>query len=217
MMENQINKEKIEQFYKTINSTTNSTIKKRNLKIIYDILLEQYHTSDNNFTIAHIGRLSKQKGGPSTQAIRNKQGEDYRSLIKYFEDNVTVVATTNNNINKDKNDSITDYIEDNTLKAHINIILAENKSLKNQLNILKNNMSKNYKLKYIENSHIDNTNINDILNNSEIESIQRFIGNIENNTIPLRETHSGAIKDENDILIASPGFLESLKKIIRLV
>jgi hypothetical protein len=210
-MKNRINKEKIDEYFKSLLNGTTSTIKRKNLGIIYNILIEQYNNSTNDLSIAHIGRLSKEQGGPIAQAIRNIQGKDYRNLIKYFEDNVKI---SNPNNNKLKNYNLSDYIEDPALKAHINIILAENKSFKNQLHILKENMSKNYELSYGEKEEQQEIRIKDKLLSSERESINKFLTNLENNNIPLKLTMNESIKDENDSLIANPGFYCALKKIM---
>lgn len=205
---NQINKEKIDEYYQVLYENTSSPIKKKNLKIIYDILLEQYDTNENNLTIAHIGRLSKEQGGPIAQAIRNVKGKDYKDLISFFENNVTIKNSKSINT---KEYNVSDYIEDPALKAHVNLILAENKSLKNQLNILKKNMSKNFQLNYIENNEEKEIST---LSNSEVDAVSKFIFNLENNNLPLMVTSIGSIKDEDGNLIANPGFVGGLKSII---
>lgn len=212
-MKNKIDREKIDNFFQNILDHTDSKKKKDNLKIVYDILLHLYETGSNNFSIALIGKLSKKEGGPITQTIRNAKGKDYRDLIEFFVNNITL-----SDMHKENSDyKLSDYIDDPALKAHINIIISENKSLKNQLNILKNNMNKNYELNYHVEKNIDNIStdtINNTLLSSEIESITKFIKDIENNSISIKLTNLGSLKDENDILIANPGFFDGLKKII---
>ena len=86
-----------------------------------------------------------------------------------------------------------------------------------ELNILKNNMNKNYELNYHVENNINNSSTdtrNNTLLSSEIESITKFIKDIENNSISIKLTNLGSLKDENDILVANPGFFDGLKKII---
>lgn len=212
-MKNKIDKEKIDNFFQNILDNTDSKKKKDNLKIVYDVLLHLYETGSSNFSIALIGKLSKKEGGPITQTIRNAQGKDYRDLIDFFVNNITILDK-----HKENSDyKLSDYIDDPALKAHINIIISENKSLKNQLNILKNNMNKNYELNYHVENNINNSSTdtrNNTLLSSEIESITKFIKDIENNSISIKLTNLGSLKDENDILVANPGFFDGLKKII---
>jgi len=209
-MNNRINKEKIDIFFQNIYENTQSGKKKKSLTIIYNVLLNLYESSGSNFSIAHIGKLSKKEGGPIAQTIRNTQGKDYRDFIDYFVDNITIL----NNNRVDTELIISDYIDDPALKAHINIIIAENKSLKSQLNIIKNNMAKNYELTYNSSDESLPKSNNSNLLSTEIESIKKFIKDVENNNLSTRLTAMGSLKDENDILIASPGLFEALKKIV---
>jgi hypothetical protein len=80
-------------------------------------------------------------------------------------------------------------------------------------------MNKNYELNYhVENNIINNsltdTNSSNTLLSSEIESITKFIKDIENNRSSIKLTNMGSLKDENDVLVANPGFFDGLKKII---
>ena len=160
-MKNKIDKEKIDNFFQNILDNTDSKKKKDNLKIVYDVLLHLYETGSSNFSIALIGKLSKKEGGPITQTIRNAQGKDYRDLIDFFVNNITILDK-----HKENSDyKLSDYIDDPALKAHINIIISENKSLRNQLNILKNNMYKNNELNYHVENNI-NTSSTDTRNNT---------------------------------------------------
>lgn len=213
-MKNKIDREKIDNFFQNILDNTDSKKKKDNLKIVYNVLLHLYETGSSNFSIALIGKLSKKEGGPITQTIRNAQGKDYRDLIDFFVNNITI----SDNYKENSDYKLSDYIDDPALKAHINIIISENKSLKNQLNILKNNMNKNYELNYNVENNINNNSLIDSNSNpllsSEIEAITKFIKDIENNSISIKLTNLGSLKDENDILVANPGFFDGLKKII---
>lgn len=59
-----------------------TTRMQRSLDLIYGICKELYQSGKFDFSVATVGRLSSQRGGPSVQAIRNKNGERYRSLVK---------------------------------------------------------------------------------------------------------------------------------------
>jgi hypothetical protein len=61
----------------------------RSLDLIYSICKELYQSGRSDFSVATIGRLSSQRGGPSIQAIRNKNGERYRSLVKAWTSQTT--------------------------------------------------------------------------------------------------------------------------------
>lgn len=209
-MKNKIDQSKIENYYNKLLEITRSSKKKKNLEIINAILYELYEMSSSNFSIAHIGKLSKKRGGPIAQTIRNQQGKDYRDFINYFINHITIIDTK---IKKEY--ELSDYIEDPGLKAHVNLLIAENKSLSNQLNILKQNMSKNFILDYTNGNEKEAClNIKSLLSNTEIDALDRFVKNLDTNSSPLKITPSGSLKDENGLLIANTGFFDAIKKIL---
>lgn len=59
-----------------------TTRMQRSLDLIYSICKELYQSGRPDFSVATVGRLSSQRGGPSLQAIRNKNGARYRNLVK---------------------------------------------------------------------------------------------------------------------------------------
>jgi len=62
--------------------------KTRSLRLIYAICEEQRDRGSKDYSVATIGRLSAERGGPAAGAIRNKTGEPYRAVIKAFADSV---------------------------------------------------------------------------------------------------------------------------------
>jgi hypothetical protein len=61
-----------------------STRKTETLRLLAAICTEQIERGSRDFSVATIGRISSERGGPSAAAIRNKPGEDYRALLKAF-------------------------------------------------------------------------------------------------------------------------------------
>jgi hypothetical protein len=70
----------IEQLFENLMNEASSR-KQTSLRIINNICNEQILRNSPDFSIATIGKISKLQGGPSEQAIRNKNGEAYRLLI----------------------------------------------------------------------------------------------------------------------------------------
>lgn len=56
------------------------------LEAIFEICIEQQERGTNDFSIATIAKLGYKRGVPREQSLRNKTGECYRALIKYFAD-----------------------------------------------------------------------------------------------------------------------------------
>lgn len=72
--------------------------------------------------------LITDNGGPSEQTLRNKQGENYRALIKQWAD---YSHGSSRKVKKQKstglNDEILANVTDPTTRALVGMILAENK------------------------------------------------------------------------------------------
>src|ERR1039457_3219592 len=66
--------------------TKSNARKRRSLDVIYGICREQVERGSCDFSIATIGRVSSEQGGPSPQTIRNKGGDDFRALISTWAD-----------------------------------------------------------------------------------------------------------------------------------
>jgi hypothetical protein len=62
--------------------------KERSLRLIYAICEEQLDRGSEDYSVATIGRLSAERGGPAAGAIRHKTGAAYRAVIKAFADSV---------------------------------------------------------------------------------------------------------------------------------
>lgn len=105
--------------------------KVKSLKIIHDVCEEQRRHGSFDFSLAAIGRLSSEKGGPAAGAIRNTTGEAYRALIKSHLDAAGGKKPKGKPHKADENpfDGITDPV----LRARIGILMAENESLRAQL------------------------------------------------------------------------------------
>ena len=108
--------------------------KVQTLQLIYAICQEQEQRGSDDYSIATIGRLSAERGGPSTAAIRNKTGETYRALIQNY------ASTVNGKIRKVHKtkysaplNGVFEGVNDPVLKVRIKLLLAEIESLRGQL------------------------------------------------------------------------------------
>ena len=61
-----------------------STRKKRTLELIHETCKKQSKSTVKDFSMGTIASLIADEGGPSEQALRNKNGENYRMLIKQW-------------------------------------------------------------------------------------------------------------------------------------
>lgn len=108
--------------------------KVRSLQLIFALCEEQHERGSRDFSVATIGRLSADRGGPTAAAIRNKMGEPYRALMKAYADSVggrsrKVAADPL----RDEVDLVLEGITDPVVRTRVNLLLAELRSLRAQL------------------------------------------------------------------------------------
>jgi hypothetical protein len=105
------------------------------LDIIHQVCIEQANRGSSDFTIAMIGRLSKEAYGPGIQAIRNKTGKKYQALIKSWAAYKKPVNVVSDKV-KEKDAWVNDINE-----AHIRWLvldlIADNRRLRGQLQLAK--------------------------------------------------------------------------------
>jgi hypothetical protein len=107
--------------------------KARSLRLIHAICLEQQDRGSFDYSIATIGRLSADRGGPAAGAIRNKTGEVYRVLIKTFADSTRSNTRENGEIGTAPVDLILEGVADPVLRTRLGLLLAELKATRAQL------------------------------------------------------------------------------------
>jgi hypothetical protein len=105
----------------------------RSLRLIYVICEEQLDRGSKDYSVATIGRLSAERGGPAAGAIRNKTGEAYRAVIKAFADSVGGKTRKTVDVTPSPADVILHGVTDPVLRARIGLLLAELKSMRAQL------------------------------------------------------------------------------------
>lgn len=111
---------------------------KRSLDIIHQICKEQRDRGSNDFSYEMIGRLSEKAGGPKAQPIRNATGAIYRALIDAW---VTSVVSPSNKATQTRGQGLAEDIisltDDPVLRILVQSYISENKSLKNENQVLK--------------------------------------------------------------------------------
>ena len=92
------------------------------LDAVFTVCQEQVEREVADFSFATIARLGAGRGVPKVQSIRNKTGDNYRSLIKCFEGSKGV----RKRVPKEKSaDAWVDEIEDPRLRLMANITLSK--------------------------------------------------------------------------------------------
>lgn len=115
-----------------------STRKKKTLELIHNTCKNQSESSVKDFSLGTIARLIADEGGPSEQGLRNKNAEDYRALINLWAE---YYNTNTKKPKKEKtstlNDDILANVSDPTTRALVGMLIAENKKLKRENSLLK--------------------------------------------------------------------------------
>jgi hypothetical protein len=117
---------------------TNTNIRKqRNLDLIHAVCREQYERGSKDFSVATISRIAQERGGPAPSTIHNKTGDDFKGLIKAWATHTGGVTrkarkTTNNPVW-----DVLDRIPDPAVRSVMGAVLAENKKLRGEVNLLK--------------------------------------------------------------------------------
>ena len=107
--------------------------KARSLRLIHAVCVEQQDRGSNDYSIATIGRLSADRGGPAAGAIRNKTGEAYRALINTFAGSVGPKPRNVDGAHASQFDLILEGVTDPVLRARLGLLLAELKATRAQL------------------------------------------------------------------------------------
>lgn len=107
--------------------------KARSLRLIHAVCVEQRDRGSADYSIATIGRLSADRGGPAAGAIRNKTGEAYRALISTFASSVGGKARNVDSAHVGQVDLILEGVTDPVLRARLGLLLAELKATRAQL------------------------------------------------------------------------------------
>lgn len=198
--------------------------KSKSLDLIYHLLELQTQNKQMDFSIATIGRLSVKNGGPSPQAIRNKGGENYRTLIEAWA--ASQGTTTKKppsigarNITPKRDEDILMLIEDPALKAVIGAIIRERNQFRNELRVLKSHTSITVDRRPIRRESKQPIEllpaITGLLTLSERVALE---DSISEKTFAERCwvcMPNGRVKDENGRHLYKPGYISAIENILR--
>lgn len=120
--------------------TSANVRKAKSLEILNSVCREQFERGSKDFSVATIGRLSEERGGPATQSIRNKTGVDFKALISVWATHTGGSVKRQPKLSDNPFYAILDKIPDPAVRAVVGTVLAENRKLKGEVNLLKRNV-----------------------------------------------------------------------------
>lgn len=166
----------------------------------------------NDYRIPIVAKLTEEMGGPKAQSMRNATGIHFRNLIDKY---ASVHQRPEQSKGDDPHGKLLKEITDKHTKQHIRLLIQENTSLRNQLNIIKNNVARNAP-PILPTSADDQTKsiAGPILSEIELDSIKDFLEGLNKKGYEVNEF--GAIIDPDGIEFAPPGLIDALKGILAL-
>lgn len=188
---------------------SNATPRKaKSLQVVHSVCEEQRRRGSSDFSVATIGLLSAEQGGPAAGAIRNTTGEAYRALIKSHLDASGGKKVKAKAAKVDP--SPFDGISDPVLRARIGILLAENESLRGQLQAARNLANQHSKID-LRSTHFNLPRLS--FSQQEISAAEHALSLIRSETKKLKAQPSGRVSDMNGELVFKAGFLGILDKV----
>ncbi len=183
------------------------------LDIIHQVCIDQANRGSTDFTIAMIGRLSKEAHGPGIQAIRNKTGEKYQALIKSW----AAFKKPSNEVSgkvKEKDAWVND-IKEPHIKWLVLDLIADNSRLRGQLQLAKehSNIHIDMRSETIKAQGQCHLNIETLLPD-EREALAHAIDEQEILAKKWKIGELGEIHDANGDELFQIGFIEAIQKIL---
>lgn len=199
-----------------------SVRKKRTLELIHETCKMQSKSNVNDFSLGTIANLMKDKGGPTEQAMRNNtpSASDYRALIsKWAEYANTSLKKPRKQNSKAINDEILANVSDPTARALVGMLIAENKKLKNENSLLKQQTtltidmrkSKDEVLGIGQNTVLVSPSYN--LSEMEIKALREAISDDFMNQRGWTVDEYGRVKEKGSF-VYRPGYVSAIKKVL---
>lgn len=199
--------------------------KRRNVLLIHEICRDEYKHGSKDFSIATIGRISGNRGGPKSQSIRNKNGKIYCSLIKAWSLKVNGNCHKVHRTNEEADKAITTQIGDPVLRAIFELKNKEIKTLKGKLHTAQKLLNRDkpviIDLRNNSSMHKQNTLLSLIdkpstidLNEAEIDALKHALSEELLREMDWESDEIGRVKTRNGYVIFKPGFITAIRKIL---
>lgn len=196
-----------------------SVRKKHTLELINEACRKQSESDVKDFSIGTIAKLISDNGGPSEQTLRNKAANDYRALIKQWaEYSKSSTKKPKKERVSDTNDEILSKITDPTARALVGIIMAENKKLKSENSLLKQQTTLTIDMREHKNVATDQNVVlvsaSYDLTEMELTALRDAISD------ELMKYHGWTVDDygrvkEKGIQVYKPGYVNAIKKVLK--
>lgn len=201
----------LEQLCKNAHPRTESS-----LRLIFAICLEQEARGSRDFSVAMIGNISSERGGPSPAAIRNKAGEKYRALIAAYADSVGGKKRKSVAPRQSATDDILEGVVDPVLRARLGLLLAELASTRAQLLAARHLASQNAVLDLpTDNQHNQEAKAPpSVLTDQERKTLATAISQKTMDHWGWKIDRSGRVLTDRGQIVFGAGFAMAIQKLI---
>jgi hypothetical protein len=204
-MSNQVIEEIYNELYKKATTRTKSS-----LKLLKSACDSQVSRKAKDFTYATIGLITSELGGIKTQAIRNKTGKHFRNLIDAY--SAVYSREKPKNLSDDPL-SWLNQIEDAAIRYQVLDLFAENKRLRNELNLLKANTVIDIDMRVSSSPNPDSIMLENKLDDIELKALTHFISETNLKNFGWKLGTNGRLIDARGKSLTKVGFIDAIEKL----
>ncbi|ASG04036.1 alpha/beta hydrolase [Vibrio aestuarianus subsp. cardii] len=187
------------------------------LQALHLVLEQQSQSTSLDFSIATVGKLSQEQGGPSTQTIRNRTGKHFQQLIDAW---AVYAGTTRKKplsvrqkqLLNNNDQHILESIDDPVIRAVVGSLIAERNKYRDQLNVLKANAD--IVIDRTTKSQPKVAMSTNQLTPIELEALKAAVSDEFMDAQRWIVMPTGQVKDDNGIEIYKRGYVNGLLKLI---
>ncbi|MFL9881699.1 gamma-mobile-trio protein GmtX [Paraburkholderia agricolaris] len=193
--------------------------KARNLDIVHAVCREQYERGSKDYSVATIARISVERGGPTAQTIHNKTGDDFKGLIAAWAKHTGGAVRKPRKVNENPIYAVLDRIPDPAVRAVMGGVLAENRKLRGEVNVLKLQANIVIDQRPMAASGVQQQSIQILpashgLTESEKEALRHAISDRLMEFEGWHQDESGRILNSKKRMIFKIGFVSAIRKIL---
>lgn len=205
-------RKEIEIIYQALRTECKTTRSKNSIDIVNKICAEIAHGA-RDFSTSIVGNLANAKGGPSAQAISNKNGKRYRDLISAYQRAYPLPTKLNASTPK----YWIDQIQQPGVKGNVLIMQSELRKLRDENKVLRNLLAnKNDLVVTLTQSSPQSDNSYSCLTETDYEALKSSIDPKRLQTFGLRLGEGGSIENAHGDEVFEIGFADAILKIITI-
>ncbi|ATC57980.1 gamma-mobile-trio protein GmtX [Vibrio anguillarum] len=187
------------------------------LQTLHLVLEQQSQSTSLDFSIATVGKLSQEQGGPSTQTIRNRTGKHFQQLIDAWAaysgtTRKKPLSVRQKQLLNNNDQHILESIDDPVIRAVVGSLIAERNKYRDQLNVLKANTDIVID-RTVKSQPKVTTSMNQ-LTPIELEALRAAVSDEFMDDQRWVVMPTGQVKDENGIEVYKRGYVNGVLKLI---